>query len=60
MYIQVSKINVMLFKLLKNAGKIMIPIDKPRERTVATLGVSLRTVDRVWNHKLQVCIYTTQ
>ena len=36
------------FEMEKNAGKIMITIDKPRERTVATLGVSLRTVDRVY------------
>ena len=32
----------------KNAGKIMMTIDKPRESTVAALGVSLRTVDRVY------------
>ena len=29
------------FEMEKNAGKSMITIDKPRERTVATLGVSL-------------------
>ena len=36
------------FELEENAGKNMITIDKPRERTVATLGVSLRNVDRVY------------
>ena len=32
----------------KNSDKIMMTIDKPRERTAAALGVSLRTVDRVY------------
>ena len=32
----------------KNDGKIMITIDKPLERTVTALGVSLGTVDRVY------------
>ena len=32
----------------KNAGKIMITIDKPLDRTLTALGVSLRTVDRVY------------
>ena len=36
------------FEMEKNAGKIMIPIDKSREITAAALGVSLRTVDRVY------------
>ena len=36
------------FEIEKNAGKIMITIDKPRERTAAALGVSLRLVDRVY------------
>ena len=34
------------FEMEKKAGKIMITIDKPGERTVANLGVSLRAVDR--------------
>ena len=36
------------FEMEKNAGKIMMTIDKPRESTTAALGVSLRTVDRVY------------
>ena len=36
------------FEMEKKAGKIMIPIDKHRERTAAALGVSLRMVDRVY------------
>ena len=32
----------------KNAGKIMITIDKPLDKTVTALGVSLQTVDRVY------------
>ena len=36
------------FEKEKNVGKMIIKIDKPRERTVAALGVSLRTIDRVY------------
>ena len=45
----------------KNAGKIMIMIDKPRERTASALGVSLRTVDKVYLESLapSVHIYYT-
>ena len=32
----------------KYPGKIMITIDKPLDRTVTTLGVSLRMVDTVY------------
>ena len=36
------------FEMEKNAGKIMITIDKPLERNVTGLGVSLRPVDGVY------------
>ena len=36
------------FEMEKNAGKIRMTIDKPRESTAAALGVSLRTVNRVY------------
>ena len=36
------------FEMEKNADKIIIMIDKPRERTAAAIGVSLRTADRVY------------
>ena len=39
------------FEMEKNAGKIMKTIDKPRERTAAALGVSLRTVDGITSYK---------
>ena len=38
------------FEMEKNAGKIMIMIDKPRERMSAALGVSLQSVDRVTDY----------
>ena len=37
-----------IFRNGENAFKIMITIDMPLDRTVTTLGVSLRTVDRVY------------
>ena len=37
-----------IFEMQKNAGKIVMTIDNPRERTAAALGVSLRTAFRVY------------
>ena len=36
------------FEMEKNTSKIIIMIDKPRERTATGLSVGLRTVDRVY------------
>ena len=41
----------------KNAGKIMITIDKPLESTVTALGVSLQTVDRVYLESQATCVH---
>ena len=47
--IKVAKCKVRtFFQMEKNAGKIMMTIDEPQLRLAAALGVSLRTVDRVY------------
>ena len=46
------------FQMEKNAGKIMMTIDKPRVRTADTLGVSLRTMDRVYMESQATCVHT--
>ena len=46
------------FQMEKNAGKIMITIDKPRERTLAALDVSLRTMNRVYLESQVTVVHT--
>ena len=44
-------------KMEKNADKIMLMIDKPRERTADAIGVSLRKVDRVYLESQSTCVH---
>ena len=45
------------FEIEKNAGKSVLSLKKPRERTAAALGVRLRIVDRVYLESLATGVH---